>query len=187
MGRLNHQRPILQLIDARKRGLAVVGISASALGKRYLTPVASSTARAKKEPSEKEKLHIVAIAIVDHFVSNGDLTDANRLLELAKPGAEREALQEWFLRYGGMGINRSTGRFRKARKLPPDRAGGLANPYWTLKEPAKRRAFDLGVELSGFVSKARERKRAELEGDNINDSLLGDLESMLREHGIGFD
>lgn len=187
MGRLNHQRPILQLIDAKKRGLAIVGLSASPLGKRYLTPGSTSASRLKKEPSEKEKLHRVAVAIVDRFIANGDCTDANFLLEFAKPGRDRDALREWFILYGGMKIKGDAGAFGKDRERSPDRDAGLANPYWSLKEPPKRKAFHLDVELSALISKARERKLERVVGDNVPDSLLDDIESVLRRHGIGFD
>ncbi|RWK44849.1 hypothetical protein [Mesorhizobium sp.] len=186
MGRLNHQRPILQLIDAKKRGLAIVGLSASPLGKRYLTPGSTSASRLKKVPSEKEKIHRVAVAIVDRFIANGDCTDANLLLEFAKPGRDRDALREWFTLYGGMKI-KDAEAFGKDRERSPDRDAGLANPYWSMREPPKRKAFHLDVELSGLVSKARERKLERMVGDNVPNSLLDDMESVLRRHGIGFD
>lgn len=100
---------------------------------------------------------------------------------------ERDALRQWFQTFGGMRIKPDTGSFARNRERPPDRDGGLVNPYWTLKDSPTRRPFHLDRELSAFVSKARNKKAEKAAGDSIPDSLIGDLESLLREHGIGFD
>ncbi|MBZ9675248.1 hypothetical protein [Mesorhizobium sp. ES1-1] len=192
MGKLNHNRPILRLMDAKNEGKHVEDIATAALGRRYLTP-GKITQRAaddgqkqklpRKEP-ERIRIHQVALAIVDRFRQVGDSRDATLLIEYVTKEEDKDALRKWFLRYGGMVIDSHSGNFRKNRDSAPDPKGGAAKPYWDLKEPAVRRPFDLAVELSAFVSKVRKLARQPVKGDLIQDTLLDGLEKLLQEQKL---
>jgi len=180
MAQLNHSRPILKLLDAKKRGLAV-----SSLVKKYIPEASKSVSKVRtkvrQEAGDRQEMHEVAVAILDHIDKHGDYTDALRLIEFARNEPERDAIREWFTRYSKIGYDVRKRKFYFSRAKTSDRAGGIANPFWTLKPPPKRRPFDFACQLEKLVSKARAEQRA---GNSSEDALLDDIEDAMRKHGI---
>jgi len=130
---------------------------------------------------DRELMHEVAVAILDHIDKCGDYTDANKLIEFARNDPERDAIREWFSRYSRIEFNGTGQKFSFARTKLSDRTSAAANPFWTLKEPPKRRPFRFAEQLARLVAKARQQQEA---GDSTDDALLNDVEDVMHNHGI---
>lgn len=166
MTRLNHSRPTLKLLDARKRGLAI-----SSLVAKYF-PSASVSAPLKKpqqQAGDRELMHDVAVAILDHIDRHGDYTDADKLIEFARNEPERDAIRQWFSRYSKLNVSPGSQKFSFIKTKLSDRASAIANPYWTLKQPSKRRDVSFADSLAALVAKARKQQEA---GDSTDAARL---------------
>lgn len=180
MTRLNHSRPILKLLSAKKRGLAISG-----LAKKHVSTASKATTASTKPRQaagdDRELMHEVAVAILDHIDKCGDYTDANKLIEFARNGPERDAIREWFSRYSKIEFNGTSHKFSFIRTKLSDRTSAAANPFWTLKEPPRRLPFRFADQLARLVAKARQQQDA---GDSTDNALLNDVEDVLHSHGI---
>lgn len=139
MGRLNHNRPILQLMDAKKQGKHVEDLSTAALGRRYLTPSdlkqdkGDTKGTTSRRSPERVRIHQAAMAIVERFRQHGDTRIVSQMIDSVEKQEDKDALRTWFLRFGGMVVDLKSGGFRKNRASAPDLKAGAAKPYWKFK------------------------------------------------------
>ena len=85
------------------------------------------------------------------------------------------------VRYSKLNVSPGSQKFSFIKTKLSDRASAIANPYWTLKQPSKRRDVSFADSLAALVAKARKQQEA---GDGTDAALLDDIEDVMHSHGI---
>jgi hypothetical protein len=186
MTQLNHQRPMFKLMkDIRK---VRSGLEGSALWLKHRDPVSvpgkkAVSARGKKTDtklSERDRFHMVALSILLHIDKHGDYSDIARLVEIAPTRHDRTALIEWFCRFSKVDYNSSTNNFSYVRDRLSDATAAMKIPYWTLKPARNKAPFVLGLEIEKLLDRARQRLTTPFPGDEIDVTLIAEVEKALR-------
>lgn len=182
MTRLNHERPIFKLLaDLKRDKNRPLPEGLTKLEKKFASVSGSGRSPARTTRShEKKVIHEVAVEIFDRVARNNDVRIINLLLEAVDKEAEKNAVLEWFCRYGR--VTSVAGKLKFSKDKHADRTAAVANPYWMLilKPSQNRAAFNLSRELEKLVGKATERMARPSSGDEIDPTLLAAVKRVLR-------
>lgn len=190
MARLDHERPILKLIDAIRRRKSAAApkphkndldmyVQVPKVLKRQASLITSIPITLA---AERKLVQSVALEILAHIEKHHDCSDVQRLLDCVARPKERAALEGWFLQFGR--VRRKDGRFCLDRRKSLDRDVASLTPYWNIgsadaKEPNPRRRFNLRNELEKLVAAANEFAAKREVGAEIDPELLRELKDIL--------
>lgn len=120
--------------------------------------IASVANRGKKLDADIQK---AGLSILNHIQANGEVSLANKLWHALPKGARRNALVEWFLKYGKISVNTNKEQakefplvFRKDGKT--DISGAQAQPWYDCKpEKAPIEEFDFSAALARMIKQIK--------------------------------
>lgn len=165
MTTLNHERPILKLIDDLKAEKS----AREEFHRKKINRLA-----------EKDHIHNEALKCLDHLVKHKNINVVSTFLADEKCKKHRELLRKWFAKYGPV-------KFSAAGEISYDRKGlfRLAEarevPFWKFSEPKTMPTFDLLDELSRLVERADRRRLRPISGDSIDADALNEIRDILKK------
>lgn len=141
--------------------------------------IANIASRGKKLDNDIQEC---GLSILLHIENHGDISKANALFNAMPKGSRRNALAEWFLRFGKLKLNKGddkkTAPFAYNKKGTTNLDEAMALPWFKCRpEKAPDQVFDIQVKLIQLISQVKKAQEAgkEIKTHGID---IGELERM---------
>lgn len=128
-----------------------------------------------------------ALSIILHIDNHGDISKANMLFNAMPKGSRRNALAEWFIRFGKLKVSKAEDKkvnpFAFNKKAETNFEEAAALPWFKCRpEKAVDQVFDIQVKLIQLLNQAKKAQEAgrEIKAHGID---LGELERMVGKAG----
>lgn len=168
MTAINHDRPVLKLIDDQKRKKSAQGGQSP-----------RSSSKTNQQDDHKHKIHIEALACLDHLLKHGNINVVSKFLSQDKHSKQRPLLKEWFVKFGPVNFARDdTISFSRNRITSFNAA--QEEPFWKLEPPRLQQPFNFVDELDKLIGKADRRRVRPIAGDEIDLDALTKAREILR-------
>jgi hypothetical protein len=173
MSRINHERPILQLIDDLKKQRSVAAKPpARTAGKQIVKRDIATLDAASRTP-----IHDCAVRVLDHFGIHNDVRIPQKLLE-AVDHTTRMSLASWFAEFSSLRISEENGKLIFDRSRAHRLGAAIQTPYWKLaRSKSPPRPFDFADELTVFLRRSKNK----LDAGASEMALLVKIERLLDE------
>lgn len=167
MTAINHERPILKIIDDFKKDRS---------GREDKGPHISIKKKHRTQ-SEKEAIHRDAVKCLQHLLKHRNINVVTKFLSQEKSTKYQELLRDWFSRYGPVKFTQD-GEILFTRRAVAPFSAAQEEPFWKLGTQRQRQPFDFVEELSKLIEKADRRRVRQTPDDRI------DLEALDRAREI---
>ena len=155
-----------------KAAKAVVGIKLLDTALAINTAINSIGKRGKALDKD---MHIVAVSCLIHADKHGDITLANRLLEVLPKTARSNALRDWFLAFGKFSYDATSKAFVYNKAAVTQTQTAINTPFWEFKPEAAYVPFD----AIRFIEQAVKRvTKAVNDGEKVPEALVTGLQDL---------
>jgi hypothetical protein len=173
---LDHNRPVLQLIDALKRERAAAAAKSS--GETIRKSIRAVTIQ--KDFKDRDRVHQAAVAVLVHLGQHFDLRVPAKLIDAIGNTRTSAALVTWLSLYGPLSATKD-GALYIVKGKPTQVGPATLDPYWKHFPAAPKKEFDPIAELER-VSRAIERSAKAASGPDRYVQLRKDLRLLLDRH-----
>lgn len=174
MTNLDHDRPILKMIDAMKRERQrLISASAAPTGNLDVRTAMKKLAPVRLK-RDRELIHESAVSVLTHFAQHFDLRVLHRFMEAVGDARHQVALTAWFTRYGPISVG-TDGKFRTSRDKRAALAEAKLDPFWNYQPKSEPKPFNPIADLERIERRLSKAGTAHIK-------LLSDLRSLLKQH-----
>lgn len=134
------------------------------------------TSIGKRGKTLDRDMHTVAVSCLIHADKHGDITLANRLIEVMPKTARTNALKDWFLAFGKFSYDADNKCFAFNKTATTQTKAAMATPFWEFKPEADYVALDAVKFLENAIKRV---ESAMNRGDDVPEALAKGLAGLL--------
>lgn len=104
----------------------------------------------------QQRIQDVSVGILLHAFHTGDWRKANDLVKGLADGVRKEALVDWFVKFGGLEVSEADEQFvgfKGPEHIKANMDDAKATAWWTLRKVNPFAGFDLDAELAKLLKK----------------------------------
>ena len=166
---INHERPVLKLIDDLKKERSTPDDGGPRL------PVK----RRHRPQEEKVAIHREAIECLQHVLKHRNVNVVAKFLSKEMCAKHQPALKMWFLRFGPVEFTKDD-TIVFSRKPKASFSAAVEEPFWKFEIAKQQHPFDFVEELRKLVERADRKRVRPLPGDKIDLEALSKAREILR-------
>nr|WP_200985544.1 hypothetical protein [Rhizobium rhizogenes]QCL10660.1 hypothetical protein C6.5e_764 [Rhizobium rhizogenes] len=157
MSSIDHNRPILKIIDSlRKSKGSLIPEAPNAPPKKVL----GQSIIATRTTFSKELVHECAVRVIEHFGKHKNTALPNQLLAAVDDEKTRLDLKTWLCTYTRLKLSADGNTIVYDRDKSHQLREAMDNPYWKLAKagkPRKSNDYNFIEELDAFIERSRRK------------------------------